>query len=349
VYESAPPLATCRLLVPVAAVGIPGCAHRNMRWLKAFTQGLDTMRLKHLHPELRNTFRFIPPIPMHYGWFVRFLNKRMAGMPRKHSCGDVAITTQSLSHGSVRIYRPPGPLSGAGLLWIHGGGMITGAAFIDDRQCAMMARALKVMVVSVEYRLAPEHPFPAALDDCFEAWQWFVEHAGNLGVDRSRMAISGQSAGGGLSACVVQRIHDQGGTQPVAVALLCPMLDDRTAARRELDKLKHRVWNNKNNRAGWGAYLGQAPGSAHVPDYAVAGRRDDLSHLPPHWIAVSDIDLLFEESTRYHQRLQACGVESHLYVVPQAPHGFEVMAPGSQLAKDMFQDGFRFLGKHLSL
>ena len=307
------------------------------------------MRLNKLHPELRRFFRFIPPIPLHYPWFVRFINARIAKMPRKKSFGDIRITTQHLSHSSVRIYHPPGAASGAGLLWIHGGGMITGAAFIDDRQCAMYAKDLNLVVVSVDYRLAPKHPFPAALDDCFEAWQWFLDNAKNLGVDAKRIVISGQSAGGGLSACLVQRIYDQGGIQPTAVALLCPMLDDKPAAQRELDKLKHRVWNNKNNRAGWTAYLGQAPAAADVPPYAVASRRNDLRGLPPTWIGVSDIDLLFDEGKRYHERLQACGVTSQLYVIPQAPHGFEAMLPKTRLAAELFRENKKFLKECLIL
>lgn len=307
------------------------------------------MKSDKLHPELRATFRFIPPIPLHYAWFTRFLNRRMAKLPQRSAFGDVTITNHNLTHGAVRVYRPAGALSGAGLLWVHGGGMITGAAFIDDKQCAAYARDLKLIVVSVEYRLAPEHPFPAALDDCLDAWQWMQQQAASLGVDPARIVISGQSAGGGLSACLAQRIHDLGGIQPAGVALLCPMLDDRPAAKRELDAINHRVWNNKNNRAGWTAYLAQAPGAAATPPYAVASRRDNLRGLPPTWMAVSDIDLLYEEGKRYYERLQADGVDARFYEIPQAPHGFEVMAPKSRLAREMFASNYAFLRERLGL
>jgi acetyl esterase/lipase len=227
--------------------------------------------------------------------------------------------------------------------------MLTGAAFIDDRQCAEYARVLKVLVVSVDYRLAPEFPYPAAIDDCLEAWQWFVRNAESMGVDPRRIVIAGQSAGGGLSACLAQRVHDRGGAQPAGVALLCPMLDDRTAARSELDVLAHRIWDNKNNRAGWGAYLAQPPGSPEAPPYAVAARRADLSGLPPTWLAVSDIDLLFDEGKQYHERLCASGVDAQLYVIPQAPHGFEALLPGSRLARELFQANYEFLRMRLAL
>jgi acetyl esterase/lipase len=261
----------------------------------------------------------------------------------------VTIVDHTLAHGSVRIYRPAGPLSGAGLLWIHGGGMITGSALVDDRRSAEYARDLKLVVVSADYRLAPEWPYPAAIDDCFAAWQWFVREAGNLGVDPRRIVISGQSAGGGLCACLAQRLHDIGGTQPAGVALLCPMLDDRPAARRELDALAHRVWNNKSNRAGWSAYLPQAPGSPDAPPYAVAARREDLSGLPPTWLSVSDIDLLFEEGERYHARLRASGVDARLYVTPRAPHGFETLLPRTRLAQRLFEANYGFLRERLAL
>ncbi len=234
-------------------------------------------------------------------------------------------------------------------MWIHGGGMITGSVAVDDKLCANYARDLKLLVISVDYRLAPKHPYPAAIDDCFEAWQWFLDDAPSLGVDPRRLVISGQSAGGGLSATLAQRIHDSGGIQPAGVALLCPMLDDRPAARHELDAVQHRIWNNKNNRAGWSAYLSQPPDCPETPPYAVAARREELTGLPPTWLAVSDIDLLFDEGKRYHERLRACGVASELYLIPQAPHGFEALLPNTRLARDLFQANHGFLRARLGL
>ena len=199
----------------------------------------------------------------------------------------------------MRLYRPEQGLSGAGLLWIHGGGMITGNAATNDRECAAFARELGIVVVSVEYRLAPKHPFPAALDDCHAAWQWMLSAAGELGIDPARIAISGQSAGGGLAASLALRIRDAGGLQPAAQALMCPMLDDRTGARRELDAIDHRVWNNRSNRAAWSWYLGLPPGSSEVPAHAAAARCANLRGLPPAWIGVGEVDLFLEEDRRY--------------------------------------------------
>ena len=307
------------------------------------------MRLDELHPELRMAFRFMPAFPLHNERFVRFSNWALSRVPRRGSIGDVRITDRPLSHGFVRLYRPPGASSGAGLLWIHGGGMLTGSVAIDDKLCARYARDLKLAVVSVQYRLAPEHPYPAALDDCVDAWHWFLEHASSLEVDPQRIVISGQSAGGGLAATLAQKLHDHGGIQPAGVALLCPMLDDRPAARRELDEKAHFVWNNRNNRAGWSAYLSQPPGSPSTPPYAVAARRRDLRGLPPTWLAVSDIDLLFDEGLGYHERLLACGVDSELHVIARAPHGFEALLPSSRLAQELFRGNHRFLTERLNL
>ena len=307
------------------------------------------MKLGDLHPEIRTAFRFIPTLPLHNGLFLRVGNWIMARARAPKAIGDVTVTDRPLTHGFVRVYRPADPLSGAGLLWIHGGGMTIGAVGMDDRFCADYARDLSLTIVSVNYRLAPDHPYPAAIDDCLEAWLWFLANAGSLWVDPQRIAIGGQSAGAGLSACLAQRIHDRGGVHPAALALLSPMLDDRTAARRELDALAHRVWNNRSNRASWTAYLSQPPGAAETRPYAVAARREDLSGLPPTWIAVSDIDLFFDEARQYCDRLRAGGAHSALYLIPRAPHGFEAFLPRSRLARDLFQASYEFLRERLAL
>ena len=301
------------------------------------------MKPAKIHPEIRNAFRFVPPFPLYSAWFRRFSNWFLRRARQPSVIDGVMISNEPLTHGYVRIYRPPSPPIGAGLLWIHGGGMMIGTAAQDDAFCARFARNLGVVVVSVDYRLAPMHPFPAAIDDCFEAWRWLLANVERLGVQPSRIAVAGQSAGGGLAACLTQRIRDAGGTQPAAAVLYCAMLDDRPAGRRELDSVPFRVWTNRNNRAGWTAYLSQPPGHPEAPDYSVANRRRDLSGLPPAWISVSDIDLLYDENVEYHGRLQACGVESVLYLIPQAPHGFEAILPESRLAHELFEASVRFL------
>jgi len=246
----------------------------------------------------------------------------------------VTIETPRGVEPGVRVYRPASVRAPAALLWIHGGGFVIGRAAQNDRFCGTVARELGIVVVSVEYRKAPEHRFPAGLDDCQAGWTWMLRQAVALGIDPARVAVGGESAGGGLAASLVQRLHDAGGTQPAAQWLFCPMLDDRTAARRELDGVGHLVWTNRLNRSGWRSYLGVEPGAVSAAPYAAAARRDDLAGLPPAWIGVGDIDLFADEDRDYAERLRASGVHATLDVVPGAPHGFEIWAPDSTLARE---------------
>ena len=221
----------------------------------------------------------------------------------------------------LRVYRPHGASAGA-LLWIHGGGFLIGGAKMDDRICGETAREVGITVVSPEYRLAPEHPFPAALDDCYAAWLWMRSHAELLGCDSAQIAVGGQSAGGGLAATLAHRLYDNG-VDVCAQWLFSPMLDDRTAMRRELDDIDHLVWNNVSNRAGWTGYLRAGVGADVVPEYSSAARRQDLAGLPPAWLSTSDVDLFHDECVAYAQRLGDAGVDVVLDIVDGGPHGFE--------------------------
>lgn len=259
------------------------------------------------------------------------------------------VTISTVRSGSirVRVYRPDRTVSGGGLLWIHGGGLVMGVAKQDDALCGSVAAELGAVVVSVEYGLAPKHVFPYALNQLSESWQWFQEHAAELGVDPARIAVGGESAGGGLAASLVQRLHDEAGTQPVAQWLFSPMLDDRTAARRELDDIDHWIWNNPANRVGWSSYLGHEPGAATEPPYAVPARRADLSGLPPTWISTSDIELFEEEDLSYARRLDECGVDVTTDILSGAPHGFENYARASAPARELLSRANAWLGQHL--
>lgn len=176
-----------------------------------------------------------------------------------------------------------------------------------------------------------------------------LDFAEELAINPNRIAIGGMSAGGGLAACLAQRLLDSGGTQPVAQLLIYPMLDDNTAANRELDVEMHPLWNNLNNRAGWKAYLGQNPGLPDVPEYAAAARRADLSGLPPAWIGVGDIDLFYKENGAYAERLISAGVPCDLDVVPMAPHGFQVVAPKTSISKSFQERSNQYVIKTLNL
>lgn len=310
---------------------------------------LTPMTLDHVAPELREPIRKMPSVPVSSVLGRWFLRSAMKVFVREQQYDGVKIEKRTGANGvNVRIYTPSGDVTGAGLLWIHGGGMVIGGAIQDDAFCADTARKLGIIVVSAEYRLAPEFPFPAALDDCHAAWMWLQKSAAELHVDPKRVAIGGQSAGGGLAASLVQRIHDEGGTQPIAQWLFCPMLDDRTAAQHDLDAIGHKVWDNRQNRTGWKSFLAAEPGADRVPDYAVAARRKELGGLPTTWIGTGDIELFFDEDKSYADRLKAAGVACVFDVVTGAPHGFERIAAHTKLAQDYMSRGQVWLGEKLA-
>ena len=286
------------------------------------------MKLEQVAPELRSRARWMPRISMRRPW-VRRLGRALTRRMRAVEVPGVRLETVD----GVRVYHPDDVRSDAALLWIHGGGLVAGSAVPDDRFCGETARELGITVVSAEYRLAPENPCPAAIDDCHTAWTWLQKQSETFGVDPARVVVGGQSAGGGLAAALVQRLYDEGGPQPLAQWLFCPMLDDRTAARRDLDRVGHLVWDNRLNHFGWQSYLAAEPGVSEVPRYAVPARRGDLGGLPPAWIGVGDIDLFHDEDHAYAEQLLEDGVEARFHLVPGAPHGFEAWAPGTDLAR----------------
>lgn len=238
----------------------------------------------------------------------------------------------------VLVYEPEGRRRPSGaLLWIHGGGFVIGDPVSYNALCSRFARELDLVVVSVDYRLAPEDPFPAGLEDCWSALRWLHEHADELGVDPARVAIGGDSAGGGLAACLAQLAQDRAEGLVAFQLLVYPMLDDRTVLRTAHAGTGRFVWTPRSNRFGWTAYLGHAPSEVEDRPYAVASRRAELSGLPPAWIGVGDLDLFHAEDLDYAARLRAAGVACETYVEPGMYHGADnLMERRSELAR-----GFR--------
>jgi acetyl esterase/lipase len=268
---------------------------------------------------------------LEHGWGRRLLRGLTRLLPPLPIRGVSIEVIQGSPH--LRIYRPKARRTDAALLFIHGGGFVVGSPRTTDFRCGDVCRELGMTVVAVGQRLSPEHAYPVPSDDCLAAWHWLQTQARALGVDPARVAIGGASSGAGLAAGLVLRIHDAGGIQPAAQWLLAPMLDDRTAARRELDGINHPVWTNRMNRAAWRAYLGQEPGEENVPAYAAPGRRENLSGLPGAFISVGDIDLFHDEARRYADALRQHGVTVVFETIAGAPHGFEEIARRSKLAK----------------
>jgi acetyl esterase/lipase len=308
------------------------------------------MDINRVHPELRKAIASFPKLPMTSS-FGRSVTRLLLPLllPRTKAPEGVSISWLKTASGQrLRVFTPTSAKSKAALLYIHGGGMIIGAPQMDDALLSRIAAELDIVIVSPQYRLAPENPYPAAIDDCNEAWHWMLSNATNYDIDTKRIAIGGESAGGGLAAGSVLRIHDEGGAQPIAQWLFCPMLDDRTALDRSLDELDHFVWNNKLNLAGWNSYLGSQLGADDVSAYAVPSRRKDLKGLPKAWMGVGDVELFYEEDRKYAERLKAAGVPCELDVVAGGPHSFQGVAPAAQISKDYLARAIGWLAKALA-
>ncbi|MDX1505181.1 MAG: alpha/beta hydrolase [Spongiibacter sp.] len=303
-----------------------------------------------IHPDLRDAVAKFPPLPLRNRFMLYLMSIASPLMGKAMTVPGVKITTRRASGVKVRVYQPEnnGNASGAGLLWIHGGGLVIGSPKLNDRECTDYVKKYGMSVVSVDYRLAPRHRYPAAIDDCFTVWNWFQENASTLNVNPERIIIAGQSAGGGLTAALAQRVHDQGKTPPLAQLLYYPMLDDRTATRRELDAIKHPIWNNSLNQVGWSAYLGDDFGGPAVPSYGAPARREDLTGLPPTWIGVGGIDLFLEENIEYAERLKSAGVQCQLDVVDMAPHGFDALFADTSLRREFIAKIDEFVARILS-
>lgn len=235
----------------------------------------------------------------------------------------------------ARIYSPPdaGPARPC-VYWIHGGGYISGSALTVDPRLSRWVEELGCVAVAVEYRLAPEHPYPAPLEDCYTGLSWTVTHAERLGVDPARVVLAGSSAGAGLAAALGLLARDRGGPPVAHQVLIYPMLDDRQATRSsQMDSTA--VWGRPANALGWRAYLGPeaSRAAANLPGYAAPARAADLTGLPPAFVAIGGADLFRDESIAYAAGLMAAGVRAELHVYPGAPHGFEVIVPSAGVSR----------------
>ena len=214
----------------------------------------------------------------------------------------------------------------AALLHVHGGGYVMGKPEMNDLRNAALARALDCVVVSVDYRLAPETLFPGAVEDCYAALLWLRDQAGVLSIDPARIGLIGESAGGGLAAGLALLARDRGEVKPCLQMLVYPMLDDRTGSSRNPSPLAGEfLWTAASNRFGWSSLLGHPPGGADVSPYAAAARATSLAGLPPCFIAVGGLDLFIDENIDYARRLVTAGVPTELHVYPGAFHGFDMM------------------------
>ena len=235
---------------------------------------------------------------------------------------------------ALSVFRDPRRVApGPVIYYIHGGGMMFGNRLAGVQRYLPWIASHGAAVVSVEYRLAPEHPDPAPVEDCYAGLLWTVAHAADLKIDVERMVVAGVSAGGGLAAGTVLLARDRGGPSVLAQQLLCPMLDDRndSISARQIDGIG--LWDKDSNDVGWDALLGDRRGTENVSPYAAPARAADLSGLPPTFIDVGSAEVFRDESVEFATRLWASGGSAELHVWPGGFHGFDATVPDAQISR----------------
>jgi acetyl esterase/lipase len=305
------------------------------------TSGVDPMTLVNpeLRPALQAALKMFPKIQgevspaqlaalrkMNLGAKPRLQQPSVAerSVPGRAGAPDVRVFVINAKAGERR----------PAVLHTHGGGYVLGSAARDVPDLQVLAQALDCVIVTVDYRLAPETPFPGSLEDNYAALKWLHVNAEALGADRSRVALAGESAGGGHAAMLAIAARDRGEVPVMFQSLVYPMLDDRTGSTRKPPAhIGVFMWTAEYNRAGWGALLGKTPGGPDAPAGAVPARVENLAGLPPAWIGVGSIDLFVDEDVEYARRLIDAGVTTELLVVPGAYHGFDLLDAGSSISK----------------
>jgi acetyl esterase/lipase len=284
-----------------------------------------------LDPELRPALEQMPPLDITRENVAQI----RAAMAARRLPSAVEVDSEHASVATqdgavdVYIYRKTSRPHQPALLWIHGGGYLLGSA--QDERARVIAAELDITVVSVDYRLAPEHPFPAGPEDCLAALEWMIREAASLGIDPTRLAIGGASAGGGMSAGVALMNRDRANHPLRLQLLLYPMIDnlhDTESGQYE----NHPIWNQGTSFRAWEMYLNGTPGLAASP-YAAAARATDLAGLPPAYICVGSEDLFRDEDVEYARRLIAAGVPCELTVFPGLYHGGDMFVPGAAVSR----------------
>ncbi len=309
---------------------------------------------KDILPELRNVWKLIPRVKINRltlplaRLFMKLLQK--PEIPSDIRLTQIQIDAKDGYRLPIRIYKSTSieknlPV----MIWIHGGGFVFGSADMNDAYLFNLVRELGIMIVSVDYRLAPKYPFPTPLEDCYAALEWVFDHAGESGIDSTRIAVGGASAGGGLATCLAQLACDRAKIAPAFQLLVYPMLDDRTAFKKEIQYESILTWSNTSNYFGWKSYLGETFGSENVLPYSVATKRENLAGLPPAWIGIGTLDLFYEENIAYAERLKRSGVDCELVVLPGAFHGFDTMHPEIPITRSFLQSQIDALRKNLRI
>lgn len=300
-------------------------------------------------PGLRDYLRIFPILDLHSGNLaaVRSLWSEMTSLgavPEQAPVSRERIEVPTEGGGSSQaalLYRPETHSSRLrpAMFNIHGGGYVMGGPELNDLGNITVCEVHDCVVLAPSYRLAPETQFPGAIEDCYAALAWLFDNAETLGVDPSRIVVSGESAGGGLAAALMLMVRDRRRYSPAGQVLFYAMIDDRTGTSREGSSpyLGEFIWPPRFNRFGWTSLLGSEAGGKAVSPYAAAARADDLTGLPPTFIATGALDLFFEENVEYGKRLAKSGIPLDMHVYPGAFHGFELVSE-SHLARRLYHD-----------
>ncbi|MGP4052333.1 alpha/beta hydrolase [Streptomyces sp. 2A115] len=247
----------------------------------------------------------------------------------------VASTAEGTADVSLLVCRPAGAVGRLPVLYyLHGGGMVMGHARQNLDYVLQLAKEVSAAVVSVEYRLAPEHPHPAALEDCLTALTWVTANALDLGVDPERIVLLGLSGGGALAGGLSLRLRDRLDPRPLGQMLVCPMLDDRNNTPSAAQLAHLGGWNPATNAAAWNHVLGDRCGTPAVPSYAAPARAEDVSGLPPTYLEVGAVEMLRDEVVTFATRIWEAGGDAELHVFPGGFHGFDFFVPTANLSRD---------------
>ncbi|WP_033343158.1 alpha/beta hydrolase [Catenuloplanes japonicus] len=255
---------------------------------------------------------------------------------------DHTVTAADGTQITVRWYVKDGATPGPAVLFFHGGGYIFGHIDLFDGPVARYVSASGVPMLSVEYRRAPEFPFPVPLEDAYAALRWLHDRAPELGVDRERIGVMGDSAGGGLAAALTILTRERGGPRIARQLLIMPMLDDRPVTPDPHIE-GYALWSYDDSRTAWPALLGEAAGGPDVPPTAAPARLDDATGLPPAYIEVGQIDVFRDEDLAYATTLSRGGVPVEFHLHPGAPHEFDSIAFTSDVARRALADRIRVL------
>ena len=264
-------------------------------------------------------------------------------VPADVSITDFETTAEDGASILLRWYAKNGANPGSAVLYAHGGGMILSNVGIYDGPVARYVSATGVPFLSVEYRYAPEFPAPIPVTDCYAGLQWLVTHAAELEVDPGRIAVMGDSGGGGVAASLAVYARDKGGPSIARQILIYPMLDDRNTTP-DPELIGVATWSYDDNATGWGALLGETAGGPDVSPYGAAARLEDFTALPPAYIEVGERDIFRDEDLAYAQHLVAAGISTELHLHPQVPHAFEALVPMAAISQRSAADRHRVLG-----